>query len=165
MFEDGNVRIGLLPQGKEILVGVFGLVPVARDNVCSNATLKGTFGFKGVGVQVAPPDQAGPIADVNTLTFYENGAVRGSGVVSGGTMIPVSETGTYKVNPDCTGTYEVLISPLGATAHYFFVIVDSRNELQIICTDSGYIFSGTARRQFVLERRREERDPAEDSQE
>ena len=61
----------------------------------------------------------------------------------------MTETGTYKVNPDCTGTYEVLISPVGFTAHYFFVLDDSGNEFQIICTDSGVVFSGNAKRLFT----------------
>jgi len=59
----------------------------------------------------------------------------------------VTETGTYKVNSDCTGTYEVLISPVGFTARCFFVI-DIGGELQIICTDPSVVSSGTARRQL-----------------
>ena len=124
----------------------------ADDKGCSNATLKGTFALKGAGFIISPAAVAGPVADVNTLAFDGNGAATAaSGFMSqNGAVIPVTETGTYKVNPDCTGTYEVLISPVGFTAHYFFVICDSGNELQIICTDSGVVFSGTARRQFPV---------------
>ena len=39
----------------------------------------------------------------------------------------------------------VVISPGGFTAHYFFVIDANVSGLQIICTDSGVVFSGTAR--------------------
>ena len=35
LFEDGDVRVGIFPEGKEILIGVFGLGHVARGNVCS----------------------------------------------------------------------------------------------------------------------------------
>jgi hypothetical protein len=35
LFEDGDVLVGIFPEGKEILIGVFGLGPVARGNICS----------------------------------------------------------------------------------------------------------------------------------
>ena len=35
LFEDGDVRVGIFPEGEEILIGVFGLGRVARDNVRS----------------------------------------------------------------------------------------------------------------------------------
>jgi hypothetical protein len=131
-----------------------GVAPAAKAqaNGCSNASLQSRFVFKGVGFIISPAAVAGPFDDVNTLIFDGNGAVTAdAGSVSqNGNIIPVTETGTYQVNPDCSGTYTVLISPLGFTAHYFFVIDDNGNELQIICTDSGVAFSGTARRQFPV---------------
>jgi len=83
----------------------------AAGRGCSNATLQGTFAFNGTGFIVSPAAVAGPFADVNTLTFDENGAATGTGIVSqNGNIVPVTETGTYQVNPDCTGTYTVLLS-------------------------------------------------------
>jgi hypothetical protein len=115
-------------------------------------TLQGTFAFKGTGFIVLPAVVAGPLATVSTLTFDGNGAATSAVGSSSqnGNIGPQTETGTYKVNPDCTGTLVVLISPAGFTAHYLFVIDDSGDELQIICTDSGVVFSGTARRQFPV---------------
>ena len=52
------------------------------------------------------------------------------------------------MNPDCTGTETVKLS-LGFTVHFFFVIVDSGNELVVIGTDPNNL-SGTARRQFPV---------------
>jgi len=52
------------------------------------------------------------------------------------------------VNPDCTGTYEVQVSPGGFTAHAFFVIDEGGNELQIIPTDPGTVVTCIARKQF-----------------
>ena len=88
---------------------------------------------------------------MNTLVFDGNGAITaGAGYASqNGNIIPVTVTGTYKVNPDCTGTFQTLISPIGATAHFFFVI-DGSGELQFICTDPGAVFTGTVRRQFSV---------------
>jgi len=123
------------------------IAPTANAQACSNSSLRSTFVFKGAGLIVSPATVAGPFVDVNTLTFDGQGAVTGTGIVSqNGNIVPVIETGTYIVNPDCTGTYAVLLSPFGFTAHYYFVI-DASGELQIICTDSGVAFSGTARRQ------------------
>ena len=123
-----------------------GIAPTANAQACSNSSLRSTFVFNGVGFIVSPATVAGPFADVNTLTFDGQGAVTGTGMASqNGNIAPLTETGTYNVNSDCTGTYAVLLSPFGFTAHYYFVI-DASGELQIICTDSGVAFSGTARR-------------------
>ena len=57
-------------------------------------------------------------------------------------LVAVTATGTYKVNPDCTGTY---ILP-GTTL--FFVIADSGNEIHAVCIDPGVVLNHTFRRQF-----------------
>ena len=79
-----------------------GLAPTAMaDNKgCSNATLKGAFSHVGSGVITAPPAAAGPIAGPGTETF----------------------TGTYTVNPDCTGTITAQLS-IDITLHTYFVPV------------------------------------------
>jgi hypothetical protein len=124
----------------------------ADDKGCSNATLRGSFAFKGTGVIISPAFVAGPLATVLSLNFDGAGvATSGFGVTSqNGNIGPQTETGTYSVSNDCTGTFVMLISPGGFTAHYLFVIADSGNELQIICTDPGVVFSATARRQFPI---------------
>jgi hypothetical protein len=123
---------------------------IAADFGCTNVSIQGTFAFNGVGSIVSPANQAGPLALVNTLTFDEYGNITaGTGSTSiAGNISPITETGTYTVNPDCTGTFTVLISPLGFTAHYFFVIDNSQTQLEVVCTDAGVVFSGVARRQF-----------------
>src|SRR5215469_8579382 len=63
-------------------------------------------------------------------------------------VTPQTETGTYTVNPDCTGTYEVQVSSGGFTAHAFFVIDEGGNELQIVPTDPGTVVTCIARKQF-----------------
>jgi hypothetical protein len=121
----------------------------AEPKGCSAATLKGTFSQKGTGVIIAPAALAGPMANVGTLTFDGNGNVTGAVVNSlNGNIVPATETGTYTVNPDCTGTYTVQISPLGITGNAFFVIDEGGNEIQIITTDPGVVITCVARRQF-----------------
>jgi hypothetical protein len=136
-----------------VTVLALGLAPTAKadDKGCTNATLSGTFAQKGSGVITAPPSIAGPMANVGTLTFDGHGAVTGALVNSlNGTIVPATEKGTYQVNPDCTGTYTVQISPLGITGHAFFVIDDVANEIQIITTDPGVVVICVARRQFQV---------------
>ena len=118
---------------------------------CSNATLKGTFADKDTGFLTAPPAMAGPFAGVTTQTYDGNGNITAAGIVSlNGAIVAVAQKGTYTVNPDCTGTYTVQISPIGLTAHGFFVIDDSGNELQIIVTDPGTVITCIARRQYPM---------------
>ena len=136
-----------------VTVLALGLAPTASadDRGCTNATLNGTFSQRGTGVIIAPPSIAGPMANVGTLTFDGRGAVAGTVVNSlNGTIVPATEKGTYHVNPDCTGTYTVQISPLGITGNAFFVIDDLANEIQIITTDPGVVITCTARRQFPV---------------
>jgi hypothetical protein len=134
----------------------------AQDKGCSNATLKGTFAEKDTGFITNPPPAAASLfAGVNLDTFDGKGTITATGFSSiDGTVTAQTETGTYTVNPDCTGAYEVLISPGGFTAHAFFVINDNGNEVQIIVTDPGNVITCIARKQFP---KREEPDPGDDS--
>ena len=123
-----------------------GIAPAAKaDNKgCSNATLKGTFVHTGSGFETGAPF-AGPLVGVGTDTFDGNGGVVTHAMLSvNGTIVPVSAQGTYKVNPDCTGTYTIPGTTL------FIVIGDSGNEVHGICIDPGVILSHTFRRQFPI---------------
>jgi hypothetical protein len=135
-----------------ITVLALGVAPMAnaRDKGCSNATLTGTFSEKDNGfITNPPPAPASLFAGVVLETFDGDGTITASGITSlDGTVTPQTETGTYTVNPDCTGTYEVQISPGGFTAHAFFVIDDGGNELQIIVTDPGTVITCIARKQY-----------------
>lgn len=122
----------------------------AGNKGCSLATLKGTFADKDTGFITAPPEVAGPFAGVALETFDGDGALTGTGHLSlNGTPSQGTFTGTYTVNPDCTGTYTVQNS-LGLTVHAFFVIDDGGNELQIVISDPGTVITCIARRQFPL---------------
>jgi hypothetical protein len=122
-----------------------------QGRTCSNATLKGTFSDKDTGFITSPPALAGPFAGVSLQTYDGNGTMTATGIVSlNGNIIPVTQTGTYTVNADCTGTYTVLVSPIGLTAHGFFVIDTDRNEIQILVTDPGTVITCIARRQNLV---------------
>ena len=128
----------------------------AGDKGCSNITLLGTFSRQDTGTIVASPMGTSPWALVGTFTFDGNGNVTGATTsVAFGKNGHGTQTGTYTVNSDCTGT--IVVKGSGPnSSHYSFVIDDNVNEFQYICTDSdpsiplSVVISGAARRQFPI---------------
>jgi len=121
-------------------------VPAARayDRGCSNAMLSGSYSDQDTGTIVG----VGPFAGVNVDTFDGHGGLTIKGVSSvNGSVSPGTSTGTYQVNPDCTGTYRVTDTS-GDTFDAFFVISDGGNELRIVITDPGTVINCIAHKQF-----------------
>lgn len=135
---------------------VLGIAPTAKatDKGCSNAALNGTFVYTSTGFITAPPDFAGPVAEVGTQTFDGKGTTNATATLSqNGNISPVTITGTYKLNPDCSGTMTLQVSIPGIPVfplHVFFVIDDSGNGFQAMETDSGLVVTRVARRQFPV---------------
>jgi hypothetical protein len=130
---------------------VMGIAPTAQGagKTCSNATLTGTFAYTNTGFITAPPPLAGPFAGVGTQIFDGNGGTTATAWVSqNGNILKVTITGTYTVNPDCTGTLTTHISPVGITGHAFFVIDADGAGLRAINTDLGSVITTVARKQF-----------------
>ena len=132
-----------------------GIAPTAKaddDKGCSNATLLGTFAYTSTGFITAPPGLAGPVAEVGTQTFDGEGATTATATLSqNGNPSPVTITGTYKVNPDCTGTMTLQVSIPGIPVfplHVFFAIDDGGNGFQGMETDSGLVITRIGRRLF-----------------
>jgi hypothetical protein len=131
------------------ILGVFALAlaagPAAKaaNLECSNATLNGTYSDQDTGYIIG----VGPFAGVNLDSFDGKGHMTISGISSlNGDVSPGVETGTYTVNPDCTGTYTV--EGGGLTIDAFFVIDQGGNELKIVITDPGNVIDCVARKQF-----------------
>jgi hypothetical protein len=132
-----------------------GAAPAAKagNKGCSNASLYGTFADKDTGF-IIPAANAAPVpfAGVNAITFDGKGNMTATGFGSvGGSTGAQTETGTYTVNSDCTGTYTVTVNPGAFTVHAYFVLDDSLDELQIIVTDPGNIITCIARKQFPID--------------
>jgi len=121
------------------------------DTGCSNASLRGSFGYTSIGTLLpanAPPPFAGPYAEVGRQTFDGKGNTEATATLSAnGNIVKVTIQGTYTVNPDCTGSMTLAVSPLGATAHYDLVIDNDGARLRGICTDSGAVVSRVSNRQ------------------
>ena len=138
-----------------LLAGLAGIVlslspaALADSKRCNESSLKGTFAFTGSGSVVTPAQLAGPFAEVGTQTFDGRGTTQYTATLSlNGNVIPVTATGNYTVNSDCTGTMTVQVAPFGATVHIFFAIATSGTEFHAIETDAGGVITRIARRQF-----------------
>ena len=119
---------------------IVGAAPYAQAKQCSNASLKGAYGFLGFGtiLPAGTPraiigrfllDGAGSWSA--TLTMNDNGVIR-----------RITDSGTYNVNPDCTGT---LSPPSGSVE---IVIVDKGKEFYQMRTDpAGVVVHGVTKRQ------------------
>ena len=130
-----------------------------EDKECSNAALKGGFGYSSTGTLLdsyVPPPFAGPFAEVGRQTFDGKGKTAGTATISSnGNINRVTIEGTYKVNPDCTGSMTLFIPAFGATVHADFVIDEDGAEIRAIVTESGVIESRVYRKQFREDRKEE----------
>ncbi len=118
-----------------------------QDEPCSNASLSGSFGFTATGTVLA----VGPVAQVGRQTFDGEGNTAGTGTISAnGNIFRGTFTGTYTVNPDCTGSLTFEESVLGVV-HADVVIVDDGREFRAIQTDPGVVLTVVEKKQFPNE--------------
>jgi hypothetical protein len=93
---------------------------------------------------------AGPVAEVGAQTFDGKGGTAATATLSSdGTILQLAITGTYTVNPDCTGTFTLqVVSPFQATIDVFFVIDNGGDEFQAMETNPGFVITRIGRRLF-----------------
>jgi len=121
-----------------------GALSRAQAQPCSNAMLKGTYGFQAFGAAVVAPGSPGtPRAVIGIYTmdglgnYTGNVAVNNNGTVLG----PGSFAGTYIVNADCTGT---LFTNPGSLR---LVVVDGGKEFyQLRIDPATFVVVGPAKR-------------------
>jgi hypothetical protein len=126
------------------------MIPTAKaeDKGCSASALKGTFAYTVTGHLVAAPAPIGPYGEVGAQTFDGKGGTLATGMSStNGDIEPQTNTGTYIVNSDCTGTFTLQIAP-GIEAHYFFVIANNGAEYQAVCLDSVAVITRVGRKLY-----------------
>jgi hypothetical protein len=136
-----------------VAVLILGRAPAAKaaGKGCTNASLQGTFAYTSTGSIASPPEIAGPIAEVGTQVFDGQGNTTATATISSnGSMTPLVITGTYTMNPDCTGTMALQVSPFNITVHVLFVMDQSLNGFQAMETDAGLIITRVGRAQFGI---------------
>jgi hypothetical protein len=134
-----NGTIGLVFAGIVALTGTIALAAPAQSEqgvgrVCSDATLKGTYGGNISGTRPWPPP-SGPLESVTGVvirTYDGEGQFTQIDNVKGTTSGIVPDRpgfGTYHVNEDCTGVTEFVPGP-GILVRERIVIVDDGNEIR-----------------------------------
>jgi hypothetical protein len=115
----------------------------SHEGHCSNRTLSGEYGCSVQGVLLnvpgLPPEAT--FVGVTTSTFDGKGNLTGTEhvVVNGMSFNPGFDTnsGTYSVNPDCTGTALVNTPNSPVSLKLYFAIVDDGKEFrQVLNTDA-----------------------------
>jgi hypothetical protein len=120
----------------------------ARASGCNNMTLKGAW-VNSLHGQIFLPDGTSLVLTGVTKTTYDgmgNSTELDASGVNGN--VPAgwrTGTGTYSVNPDCTGT-ETISFPGQADIHAQFVVAQSGNKLHFVNIDPGIALSGEVER-------------------
>ena len=120
---------------------------------CNNLTIKGTYAFTIHGTVFLPNGFTLLIDGLAKPTFDGNGnstqldAVAANGNVPPGWRV---STGTYSVNPDCTGTFTVTNGdrpPINGQ----FIIAQSGNTIREMVTDPGFATTAEGERVFTTQ--------------
>ena len=111
---------------------------------CSDTTLSGCFGITWTGDRI-DGGNPGPRAGVGQIIFNGQGSLSGSVTKSSnGVISQVTGTGTYTVNPNCTGSVTITDSD-GEIRDFNFVIVETfivgAIEVFAIQTDTGRVIT------------------------
>jgi hypothetical protein len=115
----------------------------AEGRRCNNATLKGDYGFHATGIRNVPgaPGQTEMHATMGLRSYDGKGALTGLTLVTQGQVTGVRlglpSTGTYEVNPDCTGKITIYVTGVPAPIEAAFVIVDKGREIKEVPTSPG----------------------------
>lgn len=114
---------------------------------CSLRMLEGNYGYSFSGTFLVSPTTPVPLASVGRMTFDGRGNISGNDTNSfGGSVSSYPTTGTYTVEPNCTGTLNVNL-PDGFVITNNISIVDNGDEIFLIQTNPGTIISGVLKRQ------------------
>jgi len=114
---------------------------------CSIANVAGSFGYTTSGFVATATGTFVPAAAAGRIVFDHNGNVSGTQTrVVAGSSLDETYSGTYAVNPDCTGSFTVLVEPDTRTSTVDLVWTDNGNGASAIFTTPGFVLTATARR-------------------
>lgn len=124
----------------------------AQASTCSNFTIQGTYAFTIHGTIFLPNGSTLLINGIARETFDGKGnetqvdAVADNGVLTPGWR---PGSGTYSVNPDCTGTQTIVVEGL-PDLHLQFIVAQSGNTIHQVVTDPGVATTAEGERVRVL---------------
>ena len=143
----GTIGMGLLLAVGLLIAGAAPPEQEANDQGCSLRTLKGTYVFAYTGLQIVDGQQV-PSVFAGHERFNGDGTLIGvnSFSVNGAISQSVTYTGTYSVNPDCTGTDTLVNDGTSETSHFDLFFGRDGDAISFIQTDSGFVAAGIERR-------------------
>ena len=114
-----------------------------QDRGCSNQTLHGDYGFSNEGLLFFPGGSQATVRGVVLEHFdgYGHSTTKDHTVLGG--MAPPDEwrdgSGTYTVNPDCTGTQTIIFpsSTPGPPLMLYFVVVRGGKEIRQVANGNA----------------------------
>ncbi len=124
----------------------------AHASACSNATIRGAYAFTLHGTLFLPDGSTLLVDGIDKITFDGNGNFRQvDAVATNGNLAPGwrSGTGTYTVNPDCTGTQTISV-PGMPDLHLQFIVAQSGNTIHQVVIDPGFATTGEGERIHIL---------------
>jgi len=113
---------------------------MSHASACSNSTIQGSYAFTIHGTLFLPSGSTLVVDGIDKVTFDGKGnftqvdAVAMNGHLDAPGWRP--GTGTYSVNPDCTGTSTIVI-PGSPDVHTQFIVSQSGNTTHFVVTDPG----------------------------
>ena len=141
-----QIGVGILLALGLLIWGAGHLEPAWSDNPCSLRTLKGTYAYHCSGVHLGT-GQPVYVAFAGQDQYHGDGTMSGvysfseNGVISHN----ISYTGTYTVNPDCTGAFTTTDEHgVVVTADLFFG--RDGEEVYFVLTDGGVVDAAFERR-------------------
>jgi hypothetical protein len=139
------IGAGLIVGGSVLALRLIRVPKAQAQSGCTSASFQGAFGYTFNGLTGF---NARPFAAVGRLVADGQGNVSGSETQSANGVISTrTYTGTYKVNPDCTGS-QVSNDNFNKTVKCDFVIVSGGREIYVIETDAITSVVGTLKQQL-----------------
>lgn len=118
-----------------LLSAFAGFAPAAHARSCSTARTAGNYGFTLTGA-LTPPTGPVWVAAVGQASLDSDGNVSGTEARSlGGSFANETFTGTFSVNPDCTGTTTLNFYEAGQlvrTSVLSIVVDNSNHEVRMV---------------------------------
>ncbi len=123
----------------------------AHARACSNLTIQGTYAFTLHGTIFLPDTSTLLIDGIAKQTYDGRGNLTQlDAVATNGNMAPGWRpgTGTYSVNPDCTGTLTLSVPGL-QDLHIQFIVAQSGKTIHQVVTDPGIARTAEGERVFT----------------
>jgi hypothetical protein len=124
------------------------LAPAARAlSQCGPGTVAGSYAYNFSGFISLSATQVLPASAAGRITFDGRGQVSGTQTRSvAGSALDETYSGTYTVNPDCTGSFTVNVQPDTRVSTVKVEWANNTNDVYFVFTNPGFTLTGTGKR-------------------